>query len=117
MLGVVFVDVDDEQPAVTVLARGDTDAMIPIETGKPVNDRLSVHGGMVLPFGDTRMFLAWFDGDDMETVIGQFEGFGEDVGCGDRVKIQGCCLCLELKCELIFVFNYFLYGLHFFVEF
>jgi hypothetical protein len=28
----------------------------------------------------------------METMLSQFEGLGEDVGGGDRVKIQGCCL-------------------------
>jgi hypothetical protein len=28
----------------------------------------------------------------METMLGQLQGFGEDVGGGDRVKIQGCCL-------------------------
>jgi hypothetical protein len=47
---------------------------------------------MVLPFGDAGMFLAWFDGDDMETMLGQFEGLSKDVGGGYRVKIQGCCL-------------------------
>jgi hypothetical protein len=47
---------------------------------------------MVLPFWDAGMFLAWFDGDHMETMFGQFEGLSKDVGCGDRVKIQGCCL-------------------------
>jgi hypothetical protein len=88
----VFVDVDDEQPAVCVLAWGDADAMVSVETGKPVNDRLSILSGMVLPFGDAGMFLAWFDGDHMETMLSQFEGLSKNVGGGYRVKIQGCCL-------------------------
>lgn len=89
----MFVDVQNEQPFVSVLAWGDADAVIPVQAGQPICDGVGVGGGGVLPRFHRRILLARFDRHNMEASFGKLEGFGQDVGLVDGFRIQGCCLC------------------------
>jgi hypothetical protein len=78
--GVMFVDVEDEQ---TFVAGGDADAVSSVEAGVPVGDGVSVVGGVGLPGGHGWPFVAGFDGEYVQAVVGEPECFLVDgvVGC------------------------------------
>lgn len=69
----MFVDVDDEQPAVFVLAGCDADAVVAVFAGPPFGDDGGVDGGVVLPFVHGRSFFAGDDRDDVEAGSCEFE--------------------------------------------
>ena len=66
---VVFVDVDDEEVSVQIPVGGDAEPVVAVWAGEPAADCVLAGGGKFLPFGDSRIFFAGLDRDDMANRI------------------------------------------------